>query len=94
MTTLEQTRLAKEKLVKQLMDGVTSNAVGISKDEEGYFVSVGLVQEPEKGVILAESCDGVRVKYKVIGRIRPLATTSQQLHDELKESGLDTIEPE
>ncbi len=74
MSTLDEARAAKGKVKKQLKDtfnGSSSPMVGISKDKEGYFVSVGLERQPTPAECtkLPQECDGVRVKYKVTGPI-------------------------
>lgn len=76
-TTLDEARKAKNKVSKQLMGTFNAaarspvNSVGISKDNAGYFVSVGLERQPTKQECdtLPQECDGVRVKYKVTGPI-------------------------
>lgn len=77
MTTLDEARKAKTKVARQLMrsfnDAARSpvNGIGISKDREGYFVAVGLERQPtpEETRALPQECDGVPVKYKVVGPI-------------------------
>lgn len=77
MSTIEEARKAKAKVARQLMrsfnDAARSpvNGVGISKDKEGYFVAVGLERQPtpEETRDLPQECDGVPVKYKVVGPI-------------------------
>lgn len=76
-TTLDDARKAKFKVVKELSaafnDAARSpvNAIGLSKDKDGYYVSVGLERQPSAAECanLPQDCDGVRVKYKVTGPI-------------------------
>jgi hypothetical protein len=76
MTTIEQARAAKQKLAKQLMgsfNGAASpvNSVGLSRDQDGYYVAVGLERQPTsaENAKLPKKCDGVTVKYSVNGPI-------------------------
>ena len=74
MSTLDEARNAKVKVKKQLKDtfnGVAPPMVGISKDKDGYFVSVGLERQPSPAdcAKMPQECDGVRVKYKLVGPI-------------------------
>lgn len=77
MSTIDEARKAKTKVARQLSrsfnDAARSpvNGIGISKDKEGYFVAVGLERQPtpEETRDLPQECDGVPVKYKVVGPI-------------------------
>jgi len=77
MATLDEARKAKNKISKLLMNAFNTasrgpvNSVGISKDKDGFFVSVGLERQPspEECKKLPQECDGVTVKYKVTGPI-------------------------
>lgn len=76
MSTIEQARAAKEKLSKQLMgsfNGAASpvNSVGLSRDQNGYYVAVGLERQPTpaEDAKLPKKYDGVTVKYNVNGPI-------------------------
>ncbi|MDP2205481.1 MAG: hypothetical protein Q8K65_04175 [Alphaproteobacteria bacterium] len=76
MTTIDQARAAKDKLAKQLMgsfNGAASpvNSVGLSQDQAGYYVAVGLERQPTaaEDAKLPKKYDGVTVKYSVNGPI-------------------------
>jgi hypothetical protein len=76
MSTLEKARAAKDKLSKQLMgsfNGAASpvNSVGLSRDQSGYYVAVGLERHPTpaENAKLPQKYDGVTVKYSVLGPI-------------------------
>lgn len=77
MATLDATRKAQSKISKQLIESFNTasqplvNSVGISQDMDGYHVSVGLERQPTHAERknLPQECDGVAVKYKVIGPI-------------------------
>jgi hypothetical protein len=80
MTTLEEARSAKEKIKRRLLLNFNRvsrppvNFVGISKDAEGHFVSIGMERPPTpaESAELRETCDGVRVKYQIVGTISAL----------------------
>lgn len=76
MSTLDQARAAKKKLAKELMgsfNGAASpvNSVGLSRDQDGYYVAVGLERQPTaaENAKLPKKYDGVTVKYSVNGPI-------------------------
>ncbi|MFN7114950.1 MAG: hypothetical protein ACK4PK_11405 [Alphaproteobacteria bacterium] len=76
MTTIDQARAAKDKLEKQLMGrfngaALPVNSVGLSHDQAGYYVAVGLERQPTaaEDAKLPKKCDGVTVKYSVNGPI-------------------------
>lgn len=77
MSTLDEARKAKEKVSRQLTRCFNAAAqspvssVGVSKDKAGYHVAVGLERQPTPAETknLPMECDGVPVKYKVVGPI-------------------------
>lgn len=76
MKSKEEVRVAKKEF-SSLYLKFPINGVGISKDEEGYFISVDTEREltaAERDVTQKDKCfpdefNGVRVKYKTVGRI-------------------------
>ena len=76
MTTFAQAQNAQksfEKHLKQHFNAAAGpvNSVGISRNHEGFYLSVGLERQPTaaENAKLPVRHDGVAVKYKLIGPI-------------------------
>jgi hypothetical protein len=77
MSTREEAQAAHKKLSDSLLRNFNGasrlpvNGVGIGNDGDGYHVQIYLEREPtnKEAERLPRACDGVRVKYQVIGPI-------------------------
>ncbi len=75
-TTIDQARAAKKAFQTRLAADFNPaaspvNGIGLGHDNDGYYVSVGLLRDPtpaEKRK-LPETCDGVSVKYHKTGPV-------------------------
>ncbi|MGE0747616.1 MAG: hypothetical protein AB7K86_20320 [Rhodospirillales bacterium] len=68
--TIDQARTAKAKLQAQLRTHANVVGIGIGRDGPSYCVKVNLQRDDRGG--LPEDVDGVRVRYEVVGSIRPV----------------------
>jgi hypothetical protein len=80
MTTEAEACAVQDKLVSSLLLNFNNaarapvNSIGVSMDDDGCYVQIGLERQPtaDEQESIPNQVDGVRVKWQVIGQIRPL----------------------
>ncbi|HEY5177859.1 MAG TPA: hypothetical protein VII95_20080 [Terriglobales bacterium] len=80
MTTEAEACAVQDKLVSSSLLNFNNAArapvysIGVGRDNDGYYVHIGLERQPtaQEQDSIPNQVDGVRVKWQVIGQIRPL----------------------
>ena len=70
--TIEQAREAKTKFLELPIGCPEFIGIGIGLVDDGYVVKVMLLKKPANLDEYPTVCDGVPVKYEVVGKIKPL----------------------